>query len=149
VTDGFELHDAELSSFVPGSRSRCRKGLCDFGAVSLPDLGGFKVLIQQNEQHGVPFFLEADSTDALTWLRAREKAAALDLEALIAVGRLADGVVSRLAGSGQLNAQETSCIVLRHFADAQRPAGEPRRYSIASCFASPSSMKSLSDLTDC
>src|SRR5206468_4255226 len=76
----FELRHAERAALVPRFGTRGRERGLDGQPIGLMDRRGFKIIVYQHEQHGIPFLLELNSAKSPAAGSAYD-AAGLDLKA--------------------------------------------------------------------
>ena len=68
ASDLLELLDAERTPFVPSPGPWGFDGFLDCGAVGFVDGNRLEVLVEEDEEYGVPFPVETNPPDALTEL---------------------------------------------------------------------------------
>jgi hypothetical protein len=121
----FELPHPQ-SAPVPRLRSRHAQACIDGRHRRLPNLPQLQgPVVEQDEQHPVARRAPFNDPETLTGLGVMSVSAPLDLDALRAFRRPADGVVSGRARRYEFQPQRLRRKILRNFAcDAERLAGQ-------------------------
>ncbi|MCY1305534.1 hypothetical protein D9M70_553430 [compost metagenome] len=116
LCDRLELRDAQRKAFVSSLGTWLTKSLDHRGPRRLIDGERLKLKIQQHEHHGVEFFGYVYRAKSSFGLAQRWDTAPLDLHPPRSAVAHFSGVITRLACCCKLQAQQTGCFKLGHFA---------------------------------